>query len=200
LAAGRRRWLRWLLVVSLFVVLLALTSPLWLAALGGFLVNAGPPVRADLIVVLAGDWHGNRILKAGELIREGFAPKALVSAPRHHYGLLESDLAIPFAVRHGCKKDWFEPLPIQGASTEEEAHEVMAELVRRSCRRVIIVTSDYHTRRAGRIYNSVKGNMEIHMVAAPDANFTASGWWHTREGRKVFFLEWVKTITSPFGI
>ena len=38
------------------------------------------------------------------------------------------------------------------------------------------------------------------MVAAPDEFFSPYGWWHTREGRKVFFLEWSKTLASSVGI
>ncbi len=54
-----------------------------------------------MIVVLAGDFSGNRILAAGDLVRRGFASKALVSGTSGEYGMHESDLAIPFAVRHG---------------------------------------------------------------------------------------------------
>ena len=38
------------------------------------------------------------------------------------------------------------------------------------------------------------------MVAAPDEFFTTNGWWRTREGRKIFFLEWTKTLTSLVGM
>ncbi len=60
-----------------------------------------------MIVVLAGDFSGNRILTAGDLVRRGFAPKALVSGPSGEYGLHETDLAIPFAVRHGYPESYF---------------------------------------------------------------------------------------------
>jgi hypothetical protein len=38
------------------------------------------------------------------------------------------------------------------------------------------------------------------MVAAPDEFFSAYGWWHTREGRKTFFLESTKTFASMVGM
>ncbi len=78
-ASGR---VRWVLLAGLVVLLCAIAAyPIWLAALGGYLVHAGPPVKADMIVVLAGDFSGNRIKVAGDLVRQGFAKQALVSGP-----------------------------------------------------------------------------------------------------------------------
>jgi uncharacterized SAM-binding protein YcdF (DUF218 family) len=177
-----------------------LAYPVWLAALGDYLVKAGPPVKAEIVVVPAGDAFGNRILKAGELIRAGFAPYALVSGPSGEYGFYECDLAIPFAVRHGFPKEFFIRFPNQSRSTREEARDMVPELRRRGIHRFLLVTSDYHTRRAGRIYREIAPDLEMHVVAAPDRAFTAGGWWHTREGRKQFAFEWIKTVTSWVGM
>ena len=182
------------------LLLAAITSQLWLAGLGRYLVRAEAPVPADMVVVLAGDYSGNRILTAGDLVRRGFALKALVSGPSGAYGLHETDLAIPFAVRHGYPESYFVALPNDGKSTREEAADVLAELSKRHAQRIDIVTSDYHTRRAGNIYRSQAPDLEIHMVAAPDLYFSSDGWWKNREGRKTFVLEWLKTISSPLGM
>ncbi len=163
-------------------------------------MRAEPPAPADLIVVLAGDYSGHRILTAADLVRRGFASKALVSGPSGEYGLHETDLAIPFAVRHGIPESYFIPLPNDSRSTREEASDVLAALTRLHARRVDIVTSDYHTRRAGNIYRAQAPGLEIHMVAAPDLYFTAGGWWHNREGRKTCLLEWMKTVATWFGM
>ena len=48
-----------------------------------------------------------------------------------------------------------------------------------------IVTSNYHTRRAGNIFRSKAHDLEFHIVAAPDRDFTPDGWWKNREGRKI---------------
>jgi hypothetical protein len=42
--------------------------------------------------------------------------------------------------------------------------------------------------------------MTMRVVAAKDAYFTPDGWWHTREGRKRFALEWMKTLTELVGM
>lgn len=167
-------------------------------------MRSEPPVPADIIVVLAGDYSGNRILTAGDLVRRGFASQALVSGPSGAYGMYETDLAIPFAVRHGYPASYFVALPNDGRSTREEAIAVLDALNKRHAHRVDIVTSDYHSRRAGNIYRaltrSLAPGLEIHIVSAPDISFSADGWWKNREGRKTFLLEWMKTVAAWFGM
>jgi uncharacterized SAM-binding protein YcdF (DUF218 family) len=184
----------------MLLLVVIVTSRFWLAALGGYLVRAEPPVQADMIVVLAGDFSGNRILAAGDLVRRGFAPKALVSGTSGEYGLHETDLAIPFAVRHGYPASYFVALPNDSRSTKAEADEVLAALGKWRARRVDIVTSNFHTRRAGNIYRAKAPGLEIHMVAAPDVSFTPDGWWKDRDARKTFLMEWTKTVTAWFGM
>ncbi|MGA2879010.1 MAG: YdcF family protein [Bryobacteraceae bacterium] len=171
-----------------------------MAALGHYLVRAESPVAADMIVVLGGDFSGNRILTAADLVRRGFATKVLVSGTSGEYGLHETDLAIPFAVRHGYPASYFVALPNDARSTKDEAAEILRALSRRNVHRIDIVTSDYHTRRAGNIYRAQAPGLEIHVVAAPDLYFTPDGWWHNREGRKTFLLEWMKTVATWFGM
>jgi uncharacterized SAM-binding protein YcdF (DUF218 family) len=160
-----------------------------------------PPVKADAALVLAGDGRGNRIRTAAELVRSGYVPKVIVSGPMSWYGVNEADLAIRFVISKGYPSDWFEPLKIRALSTEEEAREVGRELERRGIRRLLIVTSDFHTARAGKIFRrAVPPTIEIHTIASPDKYFTPHGWWHTREGWKTWFYESTKTIAGMAGI
>jgi len=171
----------------------------WLRALGGFLVSAEAPVRADMIVELGGDDHGNRILTAARLVQEGYAPKVLVSGPAY-YGRHESDLAIEFAIAHGYPAEWFLPFPIRGTSTVEEAREIVPELDRLRVGRFIIVTSNYHTRRAANVYARLVPRDRFRVVAAPDWIFRPEDWWRSREGRKQCFWEWSKTLANWGGL
>jgi uncharacterized SAM-binding protein YcdF (DUF218 family) len=200
LASARRRRHAWLLVIALLVAVTAVTHVWWLRALGRLLVDAETPRKVQLIVVPAGDWTGGRILKASELLRQGYAPRALVSSPTHHYGVPEADLAIQFAEKHGYSRSLFDALPITGNSTGEEAREVMAEVRRRGVTRLLIVTSDFHTRRARRIYEGIGSGIEIYVTAAPHARFHTDSWWQDRESRKVWLLEFVKLVTGAVGI
>lgn len=199
MSRGRSRF-RWLLAAVFLLVLILVTSRVWLALLGGFLVKADAPAPADMIVVLAGDFSGNRILTAGNLVRQGLAPQALISGPSQIYGQHESDLAIPFAARRGYPESYFIALPNDTRSTVSEADVVIAELRRRTAHRIDIVTSNYHTRRAGSIYRSKAKDLEIHMVSAPDQFFEPATWWKNRDARKTFAIEWMKTVATWLGM
>jgi uncharacterized SAM-binding protein YcdF (DUF218 family) len=191
---------RWFLLAVVLILLAVATRGLWLSALGGYLIRDEAPAQADIIVVLAGDYFGNRILTAGDLVRRGLAPKALVSGPGDVYGVHESDLAVAFAVRHGFPESYFVPFPNDSKSTAAEADAVIPELRKLHAHQIEIVTSNFHTRRAGNIYRSRAGDLEFHLVAAPDPYFSADGWWKNREGRKTFLVEWEKTVATWLGM
>jgi uncharacterized SAM-binding protein YcdF (DUF218 family) len=190
---------RWLFLLALVVIAVVLHSQI-LGALGGYLVHDEPPQKADAVVVLAGDGWGDRILTAAQLVRDGYAPKVLVSGQDGTYGLHESDLAIPFAVKHGYPQSYFVAVDHSARSTRAEAVALMPEIRREGIRRMLLVTSNFHTRRAGRIFRDVAPDLTILVVGAPDRDFMPDGWWHSREGQKTFVTEWEKTITSWLGI
>lgn len=163
-----------------------------------FLDAGGPPQRADAILVLAGGWRGERILKAGELIRQGYAPKAYVSGPRSFYDRPECEAAIAFAVERGFPASWFECLPNSASSTREEARQLLPELERRGVRRLLLVSVRTHLRRARWFFDSARPrSMEIFYVGADDPAFRLEEWWRWREGKKAVVMEWVKILALP---
>ncbi len=171
-----------------------------LSAMGAFLVHADPPQKADVAVVLAGDGWGRRILAAAQLERDGYVPKVIVSGTDGAYGNYECDLAIPFAVRHGFPDSYFAHLEHHARSTLEEAQAVVPELRRQGYKRVMIVTSNYHTRRSKSVFQNMAPDLTILMGAAPDEFFTVDGWWHKREAQKILFTEYEKLIAYWLGI
>ncbi len=186
--------------LACLLVLSILFRTIILAALGSYLVHSGPPQKADIAVVLGGDSYGNRILTAARLVREGYAPKVLVSGPNGFYGHHECDLAIPFAVKAGYPESYFIHFENEATSTFDEARAIVPELRRLDAKRILLVTSNYHTRRAGGIYRAAAPDMTFFVVAAPDIYFKAESWWHNREGRKVFAVEWMKTVAEWTGV
>jgi uncharacterized SAM-binding protein YcdF (DUF218 family) len=184
-----------------FCLLLIFTHDVWLGWLGDVLVASKPPEKADAVLVLAGDPRGSRIRTAAELVRAGFVPKVLVSGPVEWYGVNEAELAVQFAISSGYPREWFEPVIIRALSTDEEARAFVPELEKRGIRRLLIVTSDFHTARAHRVFRrNIPSSIELRMVGAPDKYFRAHGWWHTREGRKTWFFETTKTLTEMAGM
>ncbi|HXF26675.1 MAG TPA: YdcF family protein [Bryobacteraceae bacterium] len=191
---------RWAIAPIILLLLLLLTHDWWLSAIGEYLVQAGPPAHSDLVVVLAGDWTGNRILKAAELVREGYAPKALVSGPGKLYNVHEDDAAIDYAVDHGYPRDYFIAAHNDSNSTRSEAIALLRDMRRMGVHSADIVTSDFHTHRAGGVYRKLAGGIQIHMVAAPYPDFNPGSWWRYRQGEKTVLLEWTKTVAYWFGI
>jgi uncharacterized SAM-binding protein YcdF (DUF218 family) len=188
------------IVVVAMIAGLALTHTLWLGALGGYLIRADQPTHADYAVVLAGDAYGHRIMTAGDLVRQGFVRKAIVSGPHSCYGFNESDLAVNFAVKHGYPEDYFIKSPSEVTSTRDEAQVLTSELRRLGAHSFLLVTSDYHTRRAGSYFRPLTNGMEMRVIAAPDEYFRWNSWWRNREGMKVFYLEWSKTLAKLAGL
>jgi len=184
------------LVLAAAVLLLVLLHAPILAALGNFLVKAGPPEKADIILVLAGDGFGHRILKAAELVKAGYAPRALISGPNGSYGKYECDEAIPFAVRAGYPESYFLHFEHTARSTESEAEKAAKKLREMGVKRVILVTSNFHTRRAGIMFRRAAPEIQFFVVAAPDEFFKPDRWWHDREASKIFLYEWMKTIAE----
>jgi uncharacterized SAM-binding protein YcdF (DUF218 family) len=200
LSRGRKLAL-WLSTPLVFAGGVAGSSSLWLPGVGGFLEEAGPPRKADVILVLAGDWTGGRVLRAAELARQGWAPQVMVSGAGMHFGRWESDLAIEMAGKAGYSRSMFIPVPSEDHSTREEAFTMIRELRRRGLKRVLLVTTDSHTRRAGRIYRELADGIELAgVVASPSPHFQLKSWWRDREGQKAVFLEWSKTVAGWLGI
>ena len=93
-----------------------------------------------------------RIEKAAQLAKAGYVPQVLVSGPPGVYGINESDLAVQFIEREGYPAQWFIPFPDPSHSTKEEAGYILRELRRRNVHSFLLVTSDYHSGRARRIF------------------------------------------------
>lgn len=190
----------WLLSAAAVIVLIFIFArDIWLRDLGRELVNTQPPQKSDIIVVLGGDWYGNRILKAAQLARQGYAPRVLVSGGGYIYGNYEGDLAIPFAVQHGYSEKLFIKLLHPVSSTRDEAVVVIGELRRRQVKRYILVTSEFHTARAGRIFRELAPDLPVYVVSTSSSP-NWDRWWEDRESRKTFLLEWTKTLTSRLGM
>ncbi|MGQ9918108.1 MAG: YdcF family protein [Bryobacteraceae bacterium] len=174
---------------------------LWEPALrqAGLFLDAGAaPRRSDAILVLAGGWTGERMLKAGELIRAGYAPKAYVSGPGAYYGSNECELAIPFAAARGFPAGWFECLPNDARSTRDEARILLPELERRGVKTLLIVSVRTHLRRARWLFEKHRpADMRIHYTGADHPAFRLEQWYKYREGRKAVVLEWIKILSLP---
>lgn len=176
-----------------------ISHPWWLRQAGLALVHVDEPRPADLIVVLAGDWSGERILKAAELARSGMAPSILASGATSHFGIRECALAIDLAVRRGHPRERFECFEEDAHSTREEASKMLPAIERRGVKSVILVTNDAHTARARYVWKKLAPWLDVR-VAASNSDFQTGEWWKEREGWKEFHNEVLKRVTSTFDL
>jgi uncharacterized SAM-binding protein YcdF (DUF218 family) len=184
---------RALLLLAVLAGLLYLGRSFWLPALGHFLIKEEVPEKADMAVVLAGDGYGRRILRGVELAQQGYAPRVLVDGPAGYYDSNEADLAVQFAVNRGARRDLLIPMHMKANSTMDEAKNVDRELRRRGAAKVLVVTSNYHTRRAGAVFRKYGSpGITYRFVAAPDEYFNPDNWWRSREAQKVLLIEYLK--------
>lgn len=191
---------KWAIALLLLLALAVLSWRWWLPLPGEFLVRVDTPVKSDGIVVLAGDGYGNRIRAGAELAKQGYAPIVLASGAAWIYGVCECDLAIEYAVKHGYSRALFEPLRNEATSTDAEARTIFTEAQRRGWKSILIVTSDYHTRRTRMILNRLKPEgLRLSVYAAPDRFFRPHEWWWHRESRKTFLTEWAKLGAALVG-
>lgn len=175
-----------------------LREPL-LGAAGGFLVRTDAPRQADIVVALAGGSHGERVIKAAELVELGYAQKVLVNGAQRFYGIDESRAATDLAAARGVPPEILEPFKMEAASTLEELMALEPELLRRGTKRALVVTSSFHTRRARSIFRRFgSGEIEYMFIAAPWPDFDPDNWWKSRAGRKLVLLEYLKTVNSLF--
>ena len=196
--------LRFTLVTLGVLLALAAASPWWLPKVGTWLVEDDGPAKADIGVVLGGDYWGYRIQKAAQLIQQGYIPQALISGPAGFYGYHEDDLAISYIVAKGYPAAGFIPFPHNALSTEAEARVVLPELRRRNIHSFLLITSDYHSRRAARTFRYIGRKLgylpAMRVVTSGSPLYQTDRWWKTREGQKAVFFEWAKTLAFTVGL
>jgi uncharacterized SAM-binding protein YcdF (DUF218 family) len=173
----------------LFVLYLARNPLLRLA--GNFWVVDDPPAHADAIVVLSDDnYFGERAARAAELFKAGWAPRVVASGRNlRPYAsiaeLMEHDLK-----DRGVPESGVVRFPNRAENTREEAAAVSEFVASHGWKHILVVTSNYHTRRARYIYERLlPAGTALQVSAAHDSEFDPSGWWRTRLGVKLFFYE-----------
>ena len=154
------------------------------------------PARADVIVVLAGDKNDRRFFHGLELLRNGYAPRMLVDANSDLilFGRTPAVLEDQFLRGLELKVDQVQVCPIQGDSTDDETRYVAQCLHNDQISSVLLVTSDFHTRRALSIFKRRLPKYRWSIATSRDDSVFNQNWWQRREWAKTTFMEWTKLI------
>jgi uncharacterized SAM-binding protein YcdF (DUF218 family) len=183
--------------VLAITVLLLLSQSIWFPWVGEWLVSSDAPEPADLIVVLGGDFWGGRVVEAADLGLQGFAPHVMISGPNYlanRVAFPEGDLAIEFLVEKGYPRSLFWSFSHSATSTIDEAKVLAREFKRLKIRRLLVVTSNYHSRRVSLVFHALLPYSRIRVIGVPEEFFQPKSWWETGASRKLVQSEWSKII------
>jgi uncharacterized SAM-binding protein YcdF (DUF218 family) len=160
---------------------------------GRFLV-VNEPQKADAILVLAGETE-HRPARAVELMQLGFAPRVIMDVPQNErvFGADAVQLAQAWIDKQP-QASALSICPIAGLSTKTESSESAQCLRRVGAHSVLLVTSDFHTRRARDIYSKEQPEFRFFVAAAPDATQFGERWWQHRQWAKTNLDEWLRLI------
>jgi hypothetical protein len=173
---------------------LALTLLTVWAMNAGRILVVDAPQTSNLILVLAGETD-RRPAHALELLHQGFGRRVLIDVPADTkiYNVSQLELAQRY-VRNLPDSAVVRLCPIAGLSTREETHDVERCLTAQDGTRILIVTSDFHTRRALAIFRHELPDKKFSVAAARDPVEFGTRWWTHRQWAKTFAAEWVRVL------
>jgi uncharacterized SAM-binding protein YcdF (DUF218 family) len=154
---------------------------------------------SEAIVVLTGSKSGNRLEAGVKLMDEGLGKVLIFSGfqvyPRRFTNQMMVDharqLGIPpnkiiTQISKGKPNTWGEAIANLNLMKQNDIH------------KFILVTSGFHTKRSHRAYKKLVSqmgfNMDFLVYPAEDPDFPIEGWWKSKAGRNMIFLEYLKTI------
>jgi len=194
-----------LIIVLGLAVLLYIGHPALLGEMGRYLVYETPLERADAILVLSGGSHmPARVLEAVDLYREGYARRVIITTevkPDGYDRLAARGVKLPSSAeisvmvlkRLGIPMKHVDVIPEEADSTLSELCYVTAFLEGKPVRSIILVTDQYHSRRASRIMQLLT-NGAIRVISRPTKyhEFHPDTWWRHRGDLKDVLFEYQK--------
>jgi len=162
------------------------------------MVVSDPLEKSDAIVVLDGDYpQDERLLHAVQLWKGGYASKVILSAKLAEWQTYEDYPSWRHAVKLRIfPEDTLFVAAHNADSTKEEAQHLLTFIRQHGFKRVIIVTSNYHTWRTKRVYEKEWRDSDISVYISPaySSQFHPDEWWKHRADSRTFFYEFSKII------
>jgi len=180
-------------LLSIVIVIAAITFVIRCAAF--LIINRPQP--SDAIVVLAGDSGDQRYWRGIELLHSGYAHELLVDARADQiiWGHTPADYAAAFVKSTASDPPGrIQVCAIRADSTAGEIAYVARCLEPLHPHSVLMVTSDYHTRRALSIAQHTMPQYQWSAAAAWNSTEFGSHWWQHRTWAKTTVLEWQRLL------
>jgi uncharacterized SAM-binding protein YcdF (DUF218 family) len=179
----------WLIVALLFLVLCSAVYVVRVPILrfvGESWIVEDPLERSDAIIVLSDDnFYADRATRAAELFRRDMAPEVVASGRRLRPFAGIAELMVHDLSERGVPKNKIEAFAQDADNTREEAQALVQLAARKKWRSVIVVTSNYHTRRARYIFARVfPPAIRVRVASTHDGDFDPEHWWQYRKSIK----------------
>ena len=184
-------------VVVLCLVLYWARHPILRLAGESWVIDA-PAAHADALLLLGDDnFYADRATHAAELIRHGVAPVVVASGRRLRPSAGIMELQEHDLIERGVPKDKIIRFSHDADSTREEAIALARLCSEHHFHSVIVVTSNYHARRARYIFDKVfPPTIAVSVAGAHDGDFDPEHWWEKRKSEELFVHEVVGMMVA----
>jgi uncharacterized SAM-binding protein YcdF (DUF218 family) len=182
----------------LLIAAVVVTVAMFLIVQSGAHLAVDSPEKSDAILVLSGDRNDVRYWRGLELLRAGYGHQMILDeGVERMFGRTYAEHAAEFAARtSGEQASSISVCVIQEDSTLQETADAARCLAQLDSlpRSVLIVTHDFHTRRALSIFRKRLPQYHWSVAAAHDDYFFGLPWWKNREWAKTNLTEWQKLL------
>ena len=188
------------LIVFCFALYVARRPLLRLA--GESWVVEDPLEQSDAILLLGDDnFFADRATRASELYRQKLAPLVVASGRRLRPSAGIAELMEHDLIERGVPKDRIIRFPHDSDNTREEALALRSLVTEKNWHSVIVVTSNYHTRRARYIFQRVfPESVAVRVANARDGEFDPEHWWENRKSLKEFIRELEAMVVATWEL
>lgn len=191
-----------LLVLVVFCALIYLVRVPLLRVAGNFWITPEPPAACDVIVILSDDdFTADRASRAAELYHAGWAPKIVASGRWLRPYASIAELMQRDLEARGVPDQAIIRYPHDASDTLRELTDIRGFVQQHGWKRVMIVTSNYHTRRTRYLCEHIfPADIKVLVESAPDVNYDPDSWWRTRAGLKLFLHESVGLVVAAWEV
>lgn len=195
-----RRLTRFLIVSILLIGILYLTRIPILRGIGNFLIREDTSQKVEAAFILS----GSVIERSKEALKVYRMDSPLlictgesISPDLEAFGYIRTDAEL---TRDALLRQGVDSLDIkilkQGTSTWEESEEILGYAFAQGYKRIMVISSKFHTRRIASVFKKKFREKEIEVVVrgADPINYDTNSWWQEEEGMIFVTNEYLKLL------
>jgi uncharacterized SAM-binding protein YcdF (DUF218 family) len=196
----KKKWIVLIALLAIAIMLLLFRIPILRAASNFLIYEDNLKKVSHAFVLSGGPWdRGN---EAARIFKKGFADTLVCTGGNipHDFkalglNMLESEITEKNILNKGVLQSQIILLK-KGTSTQEESDEILTFCKERSIKSIIVISTDFHTRRIKQVFKKKfeKEGIEVIVWAAPSSSYDAQNWWQSENGLIALNNEYVKQL------